>query len=299
MATGIVSGALRGAGARGPAAALAWIAVALGALTVAALGARLLAGRDTLLAELSEPAALTVVAAGAVLGSLAVSHGATGAGGVLLAVSVAAGVPLYALVVPRLGAHRAGARFLVVVAAEGLAILAARLAADAASAALLGAALVLAVLGALAYPWAGRGFDLGELARGAGDHWVAGGAAAITALTFCSLDGAAAALGWSRAVRDALGAAGTVAWVVSLAWAFPLAVAEVRHRRPAFDARRWATVFPLGMYAVASLAVGRAEGLPVGTGLGRGMAVVAAMAWLVVAAGAVRRGITASAPEGA
>jgi tellurite resistance protein TehA-like permease len=38
-------------------------------------------------------------------------------------------------------------------------------------------------------------------------------------------------------------------------------VCEILQPRLHYDVRRWATVFPLGMYAVASIALGRLRGL--------------------------------------
>lgn len=43
-----------------------------------------------------------------------------------------------------------------------------------------------------------------------------------------------------------------------LGWYVVLAVAEVRRPRLAYDVRRWATVFPLGMAAGASLSTASA-----------------------------------------
>jgi tellurite resistance protein TehA-like permease len=46
-----------------------------------------------------------------------------------------------------------------------------------------------------------------------------------------------------------------------MVWLFPLAAGEVRWPRLSYDVRRWATVFPLGMYAACSLATGQVTGI--------------------------------------
>lgn len=46
-----------------------------------------------------------------------------------------------------------------------------------------------------------------------------------------------------------------------MAWLIPQIAAETIRPRLAYDVRRWATVFPLGMYAACSFAVGHITGL--------------------------------------
>jgi tellurite resistance protein TehA-like permease len=49
-----------------------------------------------------------------------------------------------------------------------------------------------------------------------------------------------------------------------------------------YDAMLWSLVFPLGMYAVAGIYLGRADGLPLVEAIGRGELWVAFVVWLVV-----------------
>ena len=49
----------------------------------------------------------------------------------------------------------------------------------------------------------------------------------------------------------------------------------------------WSMVFPLGMFAVASMKLGRTEHLPVVEAVGKAGLAVAVLAWVAVAAGLV------------
>jgi tellurite resistance protein TehA-like permease len=49
----------------------------------------------------------------------------------------------------------------------------------------------------------------------------------------------------------------------------------------------WSIVFPLGMFAHASIRLGRVESVPLVEGVGRGFLWLAVAAWLLVAAGLV------------
>jgi tellurite resistance protein TehA-like permease len=53
--------------------------------------------------------------------------------------------------------------------------------------------------------------------------------------------------------------AALVVWVLAIAWLPLLAVGELRRPRRGYDLRRWATVFPVGMYAVCSFLVAGAD----------------------------------------
>ena len=76
---------------------------------------------------------------------------------------------------------------MLVVAPQSLAVLAAPLAADWGESWLLDAALVCAVIALALYPYAIKKFSLRELLAGQGEHWIAGGALAISALSFSEL----------------------------------------------------------------------------------------------------------------
>jgi tellurite resistance protein TehA-like permease len=75
-----------------------------------------------------------------------------------------------------------------------------------------------------------------------------------------------------------------------------LVVCEVRRPRPRYDVRRWATVFPMGMTAAASIAVAQAEGLPAVAVVGQVLLWPALAAWSLTAAGAARRRLRAGQP---
>jgi hypothetical protein len=63
-----------------------------------------------------------------------------------------------------------------------------------------------------------------------------------------------------------------------------LMAAEIVRPRPDFDIRRWSTVFPLGMTAVASLATATAAGVGGLTPLGEVLLWISVVAWLFTAA---------------
>ena len=71
-------------------------------------------------------------------------------------------------------------------------------------------------------------------------------------------------------------------------WVIPVLIAagwwrHIRCRIPMrYDATFWSLVFPLGMYAVAGIYLGRADGLPVVEAIGRGELWVAFAVWMVV-----------------
>jgi tellurite resistance protein TehA-like permease len=62
-----------------------------------------------------------------------------------------------------------------------------------------------------------------------------------------------------------------------------------------FDIRRWSTVFPLGMAALASLHLSRVLHQPTLWGLGHVLSWLALVVWAVVAAGSLRRVISSLA----
>jgi predicted acyltransferase len=69
-------------------------------------------------------------------------------------------------------------------------------------------------------------------------------------------------LGWSWAgttgIQDALEISSLVLWCLAIAWLPVLVAAELLQPRLGYDVRRWATVFPVAMYAVCSFAAGSA-----------------------------------------
>jgi tellurite resistance protein TehA-like permease len=155
-------------------------------------------------------------------------------------------------------------------------------------------ALAFALAGLALYAAVLARFDPRELAHGRGAHWIAGGALAIGALAVADLVRAQdAPLGAHGVVRAAV----IALWVAAMAWLVPLVAAELRWPRLAPDPRRWATVFPLGMYAAMSFAVSGVTGWAAPRAFARVETWVAAAAWAALAfAGAAHamRGRTTS-----
>ena len=133
-------------------------------------------------------------------------------------------------------------------------------------------------------------FDLRELVTGHGDEWVAGGALAISALAAARVTEAGGALAQFSEQHSALTTGTLVLWCLAMAWLPALVTAEVLRPRLGYDVRRWATVFPLGMYAACSFATGQVTGITGITGFGRVWTWVAFTASLLALAGLLRHG---------
>ncbi|WP_344343617.1 tellurite resistance/C4-dicarboxylate transporter family protein, partial [Kitasatospora putterlickiae] len=254
MATGIISVGFHLAGFDALSIADLWIAGVLWLLLALAFITLLLADPGGWTARSRTPPALTAVAATTVLGVRLDQLGWTVVAEVLLAVAALAWPVLLVSVLRHLGWRMPGAAFLICVATQGLAVLAATLAPHTADW-LARAALPVFVLGLLLYGDALRRFDPRQVTAGAGDHWVAGGAMAISALAASKLLASGV---WSGGAHTALRVVTLVLLGVALAWYAVLAVAELLRPRLRYDLRRWSTVFPLGMTAVASLSTGGA-----------------------------------------
>jgi tellurite resistance protein TehA-like permease len=142
-------------------------------------------------------------------------------------------------------------------------------------------AIALLCAGALGYAVLIVRIERRHVAQGPGDHWVAGGAAAITALACATLA--------RNGDGDALAVASVAAWVAAILWLPFLVAGELRHPRLGALGRRWATVFPLGMYAAMSFAVARVADLPAAHTFALGWTAVATVVWAVVLAAAMSR----------
>ncbi len=286
MATGIVSVGLHLAGFLWAARVLLGLAAALW-VALAVTFCALFGGAGRWREETSAPAALTTVAGTGVLGDGVAMISRPVAAAVLLALTAALWLALLPRVLGNLRWPVPGAAYMVTVATQAVAVLAATLAVELPARWLLWPSGAMLVLGLLLYVLVLARFDFGELVGGAGDHWVVGGSLSISALAFAKVtlatDGPAP-LAW-----------GTLAVLaVALTWYAVLVVCEVLRPRTAYDARRWSTVFPLGMTAVAAMTAGRACGVPwLGT-LGEALLWPAAVAWVAVAAGAVRHAVASA-----
>lgn len=301
MATGIVSVGLSVTGYETLSrialvlAVVAWLALA------ADFGVRLVRDRARWVTEACTPGALTAVAATTVLGTRVSALGWLGLAEALLALAALLWPGLLIVVVRHWGRRMPGAVFLGCVATEGLAVLGSVLAALVGVEWLAHAALVLFWLGLVLYGAALLRFDIREVATGAGDHWVAGGALAISALAGSKLVAAhhANPYLWNDDDNGVLRAVTVALLVLDLAWYVVLFVAEAVWPRPHYDVRRWATVFPMGMTAVAALSVGTALGKGWLSGPGQTLLWIAVAAWLLVAAGAAGtvRAVRSRAPR--
>jgi tellurite resistance protein TehA-like permease len=259
-----------------------WLALAV------LLPARALRDRDRFRQDLRTPAAFTAVAGTAVLGTRLSLLGWDWAGVALLAIALAVWLGLIGSVLRHWRTPTVGASFILTVGTESLALLATVLAHGYELRWLLAVALAPFLLGLCFYPWVLSRFDFRQLAVGAGDHWVTGGALAIStvvagriALAYKALEPGGGALGVLRGVS-------LVLWVLTLAWLPALLLAELRWPRPRYGVRRWSTVFPVGMYAACSFVVG--EVLPA-SAISRFADVwvwVAVAVWAIVAAGLVQ-----------
>lgn len=260
MGTGIVSVALELAGHHLLSkiflvlTAFAWIAF----VVLIGLGAR--RHRSVLGTETRTPAALTAVAATAVLGSRLDGAGLRVEAGALLIVGGGLWAALSLLLVRARELPSTGSSFMVTVAPESLGVLAAGIAVTAHSAWLTWPALVACAFGLASYPLVLVRFDLRQLSSGAGDQWVAGGALAISALATSEVGVAAKRVDALRGLVPALHTVSVVLWVLGVLWLVVLVASEAAWPRLGYDLRRWSTVFPVGMYCACSFAVGRSAG---------------------------------------
>lgn len=286
MATGIVAVGLHLAGLVWAARVLLAITAALWAVLAVTFCGQFGGGLERWREETSGPAALTAVAGTGVLGDGVAMIGRPVAAAVLLALTALLWAALLPRVLRNLRWRVPGAAYMVTVATQAVAVLAASLAVHPHARWLLWPAGVLLALGLLLYVLVLSRFDFAELAGGAGDHWVAGGSLSISALAFAKVTHAAGAS--APLVAGTLVAGTLTVLAVALGWYAVLVVCEVLSPRAAYDGRRWSTVFPLGMTAVSAMTAGRACDVPWLWTLGEVLLWPAAAAWLVVAAGAVR-----------
>jgi tellurite resistance protein TehA-like permease len=190
----------------------------------------------------------------AVLGTRLTLLGWTWAGIATLVITLVLWAALLGPVLAGWKSPTVGVSLLLAVSAESLAVLSATLAAPEHAHWLLIVALVPFALGLGLYVFVISRFDVHQLVVGGGDHWITGGALGISALAAAKITATANALGILRggALEDiAIGL-----WVLTMLCLLVLLFAEGRWPRLRYDARRWSTVFPLGMHAASSFAVG-------------------------------------------
>ncbi|GAA2327756.1 membrane protein [Streptomyces caniferus] len=286
MATGIVSIGLHLVGRE----VLSWILFVLAAIAWLVLavdfGRRLLRDRGRWVEEVATPPALTAVAATTLLGTWFALQGWSGVAVAALVVAALIWPVLLTSVVRHWRRRLPGTVFLVCVATQGLAVLSGTLVVSLPSGWLAWPTLGCFLLGLALYAVAFRRFDLGQLRSGAGDQWVAGGTLAICALAGAKLLAVPAWRG--TALHDALRPLTLVTLALSVCWYAVLVLAEVRWPRPRYDMARWATVFPMGMTAVATLSIADAAAVGRLWTSGQVLLWVAVTAWVLTLVGLVR-----------
>jgi hypothetical protein len=262
-----------------------WIALSL------LLASRVLGDRERIRREARSPPALAGVAGTAVLGTRLTLLGWSWAGIGLLAIALGFWLVLLGPVLSHWVTPTIGVSLLLTVSTESLAVLAATLAAAEHTSWLLDAALAPFLLGLCFYVFVISRFDFRQLVIGHGDHWITGGALAISTLAIGRIT-----LG-AKSVHTLTGASGTlevialVLWGVTMAWLPALLITEALRPRPGYDVRRWSTVFPVGMYAACSFVVGAAAAAPGITDFARVWVWVGVAVWLATFAGMTVRGL--------
>ncbi|MFJ2933016.1 tellurite resistance/C4-dicarboxylate transporter family protein [Streptomyces sp. NPDC087219] len=284
MATGILSVGLSLTGFEVVSVVALWLATALWLLLALGFSALLLRDPRRWEVTADTPPALTAVAATTVLGVRFELLGLTPVAVSLLVIAALVWPVMLVAVLRHLTRRAPGAVFLICVATQGLAILCAVLVPEAGDW-LARVALALFLLGLLLYVDALARFDVRQVVTGAGDHWIAGGALAISALAGSKLLASGV---WSGGAATTLRTATLVLTALDLVWYAVLLCGECARPRLGYDVRRWATVFPLGMTAVASLSVAAATGVAWLETLGRGLLWIAVAVWLPTAYGFVR-----------
>ncbi|MBD0734252.1 hypothetical protein BGM09_15385 [Streptomyces sp. CBMA29] len=282
MATGIISVGFRLTGYATLSAITLAVAAAVWVWLAGTFAVTLLRDRARWQAQSANPPALTAVAATCVLGTRLSLSGYRTTAYVLLTVAVVVWPWLLVSVMRHWKRPVPGAAFLVCVATQGLAVLAGTLELAGGPDWLGRAALVVFLLGIVLYGEALIRFDFRQLLTGAGDQWIAAGALAISALAGSKLTASPL---WSGGAHSALRVATLILLGLDFAGYAVLVVCEFVRPRPRYDIRRWSTVFPLGMTAVAALSTSAAAHLPGLHGPGTVLLWISAAAWLLTLLG--------------
>lgn len=266
--------------------AMIWIALAV------LLPARALRDGRQFAVDLRHPTALTSIAGTAVLGTRLTLAGWDWAGVALLIIAVLIWVPLVPHVLRHWQTPTIGASFILTVATDSLALLAATLAYADRVGWLVYAALVVLGLGLCFYVFVLSRFQFRQLAIGVGDHWVTGGALAISTLAAGRIALAAERTGSLAGGRQALQTTALVLWCLTMVWLPVLVAAEILRPRLHYTVRRWSTVFPVGMYAACSFIVGAVAKVAGITTFAQVWVWIGLAVWLLVFAAMVRRAPT-------
>lgn len=265
-------------------ATVAWVALGIVLIT------RFRGDRTRVHAEARLPASLTGVAGTAVLGTRLVLLGWSTAGIALLIVALALWLVLIGSVLGNWTVPTVGASFILTVSTESLALLTATLALDQHAHWLLGISFAPYTLGLAFYLFVLARFDFHQLIVGRGDHWVCGGALAISAVVSGRITLAATALGMLTSYQGTLRHITLGLWTLAILWLPVLLAVEALYPRLHYDVRRWSTVFPVGMYAASSFIDGEALNAPRITSFAATWVWVAVSVWLVTFTAMLRRG---------
>lgn len=238
--------------------------------------------RDRFLADIQTPAALTSVAGTDVLGTRLVLLGWTWAGIAALVIAAVMWALLLGPVLRQWKTPTVGASLMLTVSTESLAVLAATLGLVERTDWLLVVALAPFVLGLGFYVFVIARFDLRQLRIGHGDHWITGGALAISTLAAGKILGGAKALAILGGGDGVMKYVALGLWVLTMLWLPVLLMAEALRPRLHYEVRRWSTVFPVGMYAACSFVVGAAAAAGAITSFARVWVWVALAVWVVV-----------------
>ena len=268
-------------------AAMMWVTLAL------LLPLRARRDPERFRADIRTPPALTSVAGTAVLGTRLALLGWTWLGIAALLIAAVVWALLIGPVLRHWKTPTVGASLILTVSTESLAVLVATVAIVERTDWLLVVALAPFVLGLCFYVFVISRFDFRQLVVGHGDHWITGGALAMSTLAAGKLLAGAKALailgGGGGVLKDvALGL-----WVLTMLWLPVLLVAELVWPRFEYDVRRWSTVFPFGMYAACSFVVGATARPGAITSFARVWVWIALAVWAAVLAAMAHRGIRA------
>ncbi len=289
MATGIASIALSLEGRHALSVVLLVICAAIWIAVAGLQPVRALLNARRFRDETGDPTALTAVAGTAVLGTRLTMLGWNWAGTVLLILALAVWIGLVPVVLGRWRTPTTGASFLLAVATESLALLAAELAGAAHASWLLYAALAPFCLGLGCYAFVLSRFQFRQLTVGTGDQWVGGGALAISTVTAGRIALTAQRVGVLSGALGALRTLALVLWCLTMTWLPALLAAEALRPRVHYAIGRWSTVFPVGMYAACSFTTGVVAGISGITEFARVWVWLAVAVWLIVFVAMVRR----------
>ncbi|WP_436985882.1 hypothetical protein [Streptomyces sp. enrichment culture] len=242
------------------------------------------------------PAALTLTAATALIGAGFSAAGLRRSAAALLALSAL----LWTLLLAARDPGRGGTVFLRCVATQGLAVLGATLAAAESAAWPAHAAMVLFWLGLILYVVALFRFAPREVTEGRGDHWLACGALAVSALAGAQLLGADSArlYLWNDDDHAVLTRVTVALLVLTLVCGVALLTAGLMWPRHGYDARHWAGVFAAAVTAAAALSGAAALDAPWLDVAGEALLWAAVALWLACTARAAAAARAGSGPSG-